>query len=146
LMKTGGVEAEGALVNLLDDPDEGMLRQAIVCLGFMRSRQAVPALLRILEKRDFLLKELALKKEILTALGRIGDRRATQPLVRLLSGWLPLGRREELKVAVAAALGALGDETALPILRKKSAGSGRVAEACAEAVEGIERLFGGHHE
>ncbi|UFS72238.1 HEAT repeat domain-containing protein [Geomonas sp. RF6] len=146
LMKCGGSEAEGVLVKLLEDQDEGVLQQAIICLGLMRSRQAVPHLLRLLEKRDLLLKDLAVKKEVLGALGRIGDRRATAPLLRTLSGWLSFGRREELAVAAASALGTLGDETALPVLRKKAAGGGRLAVACGEAVEGIERLFGGHHE
>jgi len=146
LMKCGGAEAEGALVRLLEEEDEGVLRQAVICLGLMRSRLAVPQLLRLLEKRDLLLKELPMKKEVLAALGRIGDRRATPALMRVVSGWFALGRREELQVAAASALGTLGDEAALPLLRKRAGRGGRLAAACAEAVEGIERLFGGHHE
>lgn len=145
LMKMGGEEAETTLIPILEEDDDGLVRHAILALGLMRSRQAVPALLWLLERRDLLLKGLEVKKELLVALGRIGDRRATAPLLKLLKpkGWPVLGRWLELKIAVAAALGVLGDETALPTLTALSAGSGALAEACREAQDAIERLSGG---
>jgi HEAT repeat protein len=148
LMKIGGEQAESALIPLLDEPEEGLLRHVVLSLGLMRSRQAVPQLLKLLERRDLLLKGLELKKELLVALGRIGDRRATGTLLKLLvpRGWPVLGRWLEFKIAVAAALGALGDEAALPALTALAAGSGALAEACREAQDTIERVSGGVHE
>jgi hypothetical protein len=145
LMKMGGEQAEAALIPLLEEADEGLVRHAVLALGLMRSGQAVPALLWHLERRDLLLKGLEVKKEILVALGRIGDRRATAPLLKLLKpkGWPVLGRWLELKVGVAAALGLLGDETALPVLSALAGGSGALAEACREAQDAIERVSGG---
>lgn len=148
LMKIGGEQAENALIALLDEPDEGLLRHVVLSLGLMHSRQAVSPLLKLLERRDLLLKGLELKKDLLVALGRIGDRRATGPMLKLLvpRGFPVLGRWLELKVAVASALGVLGDEAALPALTALAAGSGALAEACREAQDAIERVSGGTHE
>jgi HEAT repeat protein len=144
LMKIGGEPAENMLIALLDDPDEGILRHAILSLGLMRSRQSVPYLLKLLEKRDLLLKRLQVKKELLAALGRIGDRRATPQLLKMLGGirWFLIGKRLELRVEVALALGALGDEGALAPLAAMCNGPGALAEACREAVDAIERVSG----
>jgi len=148
LMKIGGEAAESMLVPLLEEQEDGVVRHVILSLGLMRSRQAVPALLKLLERRDLLLNGLEAKKELLAALGRIGDRRATGPLLKLLvpRGWPVLGRWLELKVAVASALGALGDEAALPALTALAAGSGALAEACRESQDAIERVSGGIHD
>ena len=145
LMKIGGDASLLLLLPLLEEQDEGVVRQAILCLGLMRSRESVPALLRILERRDLLLKELAVKKEVVAALGHIGDRRVTGQLLKLLGarGWPVLGRRLELKVAVAASLGMLGDESALPALAEHARGKGALAEACREAIDSLERVSGG---
>ena len=148
LMKIGGEAAESALIPLLEEQDEGLVRHVILSLGLMRSRQAVPGLLRLLERRDLLLKGLEVKKELLLALGRIGDRRATGHLLKMLvpRGWPVLGRWLELKLAVAAALGVLGDEAALPAVTALAAGTGALAEACSEAQDAIERVSGGVHD
>ena len=148
LMKIGGDSAVMLLLPLLDEPDEGVARHAILALGLMRSREAVPALSRLLERRDLLLKELAAKKEVVAALGRIGDRRVTGQLLKMLAarGWPVLGRWQELKIAVASTLGMLGDEAALPALTDLARGKGALAEACREALDAIERVSGGSHD
>lgn len=148
LMKIGGEQAVLTLLPLLDEPDEGVVRHTILSLGLMRSRDAVPALLRLLERRDLLLKELGIKKETVTALGRIGDRRVTGQLVKMLGSrsWLVMGRWLGLKITVATTLGVLGDEAALPALAELARGNGALAEACREALDAIERVSGGTHE
>jgi hypothetical protein len=145
LTKIGGEAAEGGLIQLLEERDQGIVRHAILSLGLIRSSQAVPQFLRLLEKRDPFLKGVGVKKELLVALGRIGDRRVTGVLLKLLKrrGWLAFGRRLELRIAVAATLGALGDQTALPVLKGLAAGSGALAQACREALDAIEGLSGG---
>ena len=148
LMKIGGDPSLLMLLPLLDEPDEGVVRHTVLSLGFMRSREAVPALMRLLERRDLLLKELGVKKEVVTALGRIGDRRVTGHLVKMLGsrGWLVLGRWLELKVSVASALGMLVEEAALPVLASLARGKGALAEACREALDAIERVSGVTHD
>lgn len=148
LMKIGGESAALMLLSLLDEADEVVVRHAVLALGLMRSREAVPALLRLLERRDLLLKELGVKKEVVQALGRIGDRRVTPQLIRMLGsrGWPVLGRWLELKVAIASTLGVMGDETALSALAAHAKGSGELAEACREALDALERVSGGTHD
>lgn len=144
LMRIGGEPAETTLMTLLEQPDDGVIRHVILSLGLMRSRQAVPVLLRILERRDLLLKEIAVKKEIVTALGRIGDRRAMPILIKIMKsrGWPVLGKWQDLRVCAASALGAIGDESALPVLTPLAEGKGPLAESCREAIDAIERVSG----
>ena len=148
LMKIGGESAVLMLLPLLDEQDEGVLRHTVLSLGLMRSREAVPSLMRLLERRDLLLKELGVKKEVVMALGRIGDRRVTGQLLKMLGtrGWPVIGRWLELKVTLAATLGMLGDEAALPALTSLARGSGALAEACREALDALERVSGGAHD
>ena len=148
LMKIGGESAILTLLPLVEETDEGVARHAILSLGLMRSREAVPVLLRLLERRDLLLKELGVKKEIVAALGRIGDRRVTGPLLKMLGsrGWPVLGRWLELKIVIASTLGMLRDEAALPALAGLARGKGALAEACREALDAIERVSGGSHD
>jgi HEAT repeat protein len=145
LMKIGGESAEHMLIALLDDADDVVVKHVILSLGLMKSRQAVPVLLRLLDRRDLFLKSLPIKKELVGALGRIGDRRATVPLLKMLGtkGWPVIGRWLELKIAVAFALGSLGDEAAIPALRALTRRPGPLSEACLEALDALEGVSGG---
>ena len=142
LTKIGGEAAEALLISLLDESDEVLVRRAISSLGQMKSRQAVPAMLKLLERRDLLLKELAVKKELLAALSAIGECSATDRLLKMLDsrGWLAPGRSQELKVAVVATLGVIGDEAALPTLARLATGNSDLAGACREALAAAESL------
>ncbi|HJV33432.1 HEAT repeat domain-containing protein [Geomonas sp.] len=144
LMKIGGEPAEAMLVALLEDSDEAVVKSAILSLGLMHSRVAVPAMLKLLERRDFLLKTLSVKKDLVAALGRIGDRRATPHLVKILKsrGWTVIGKWHELRAAAAAALGAMREESALPLLTSLAGGEGELAYACREAIDAMERITG----
>ena len=144
LTKIGGESAEALLIPLLEEPEEALVRRTISSLGQMRSRQAVPAMLKLLERRDLFMKELAVKKELLAALSAIGDHQATDRLLKMLEsrGWLALGRRRELKVALASTLGALGDKAALPTLARLAERNGALAEGCREALAAVESSSG----
>jgi hypothetical protein len=98
-----------------------------------------------MEKRDIFMQRLAMKINAIQGLGRIGDKRATPNLLRVLTAhdWLPWSRWDELKIAAAIALGQLGDEAALPLLKVKASGGGRLGTACSEAVDNIERVAEG---
>jgi HEAT repeat protein len=145
LAKIGGGDAEQTIVRLLDDEDQGIVRQAIVSLGTIRCRAALEPLLRIVQQRDRLLKTLPVKKDAVQALGLIGDRRATPHLLEILTGShiLAWRRWEELKIAAATALGQLGDESTLPALRSGAKRRGALGAACNDAVDTIERLSEG---
>jgi hypothetical protein len=142
MVKLGGREAENLIIELLTDKNAGIIRQAVLSLGIMKSQSAVQPLLDIVTGRDLFLASLPVKKEAVQALGRIGDRRATPVLVEILETqrWLAWNKWDELRVAAAAALGQLGDETALPALKAQAERSGQIGRTCSEAVDTIERL------
>ncbi len=142
LVKIGGKDAEAIIIALLKDKDPGIVQQAVLSLGIMKSQLAVQPLIDIIAERDLFLGTIALKLEALQAIGRIGDRRATPHLLGLLTSthWLAWGKGEELKVYAAIALGQLGDESALGALNERAARGGRLGRSCAEAVDNIERL------
>ena len=145
LLKIGGKDVETIIIGLLDDKDEAIARQAILSLGLMKSAAAVQPLVLIMEKRDFFMRQLAIKKDAMQALGRIGDRRATPYLLKVLEArvWLFWGKWGELKVAAAAALGYIGDETSLQVLKANTSRGGRLGSACSEALDNIERIAEG---
>jgi HEAT repeat protein len=141
-MKINTPAIESALISLISDEDEDVVRQAIFSLGTIRSKAAVRPLLDIVTTSDIFLKELPLKKQALVALGRIGDKQATSVLMDLLSmkGWLAPVRWQELKIAAAKSLGHLGDEMAIPLLKKFARRSTPLGLACSDAVDNLERL------
>ncbi len=144
LMHIGGEEAEAVITRLLADRDTGIVRQAIVSLGIMKSQRGIQPLLEIVEERDIFLKSVTLKIEALQALGRIGSRRTTSHILDLLGKnyWFVWEKGEQLKIAAVAALGQLGDETALPALKSRAERGGSLGAACSEAIDNIERLAG----
>jgi HEAT repeat protein len=145
LVKIGGKDVESLIVGLMDDRDEVIVRHAVLSLGLMKSTAAVQPLIQIMEKRDIFMKRLTMKINAIQGLGRIGDKRATPNLLKVLTAhdWLPWSRWDELKIAAAIALGQLGDEAALPLLKVKASGGGRLGTACSEAVDNIERVAEG---
>lgn len=144
LAKVGGKEAEVAIIGVLQSNDSSLFPQTIASLGGMKSRRAMVELMRILCGRDLFLKNLPLKLDALNAIAMIGDRQMVPVLALMLEKkhfFVP-GRWRQLKVAIAGCLAKLGDARALPVLRKRGAGSGELGRACAEAVEIIERVGG----
>jgi HEAT repeat protein len=113
----------------------------------MKSRKSVLELMHIICSEDMFLKALPLKVEALSAIAMIGDRQVTAQLVELLDKrhLMARGRWEQFKIAIAHCLGKLGDPRALPALRKNSAKSGALGQACAKAAETIELTGGSPH-
>jgi HEAT repeat protein len=147
LAKIGGRDAEDAIIAVLSGVDPALIPQAISSLGGMKSRKALVELMRIVCNHDLLLKTLPLKIDAVVSIGMIGDRQAVPILTELLAEkHLIAGSRwDQLKIAIAGCLARLADDRALPVLKKKSHGSGELSRACAEAVETIERAGGNRH-
>jgi HEAT repeat protein len=80
--------APGAFSSLrvfLESKDPEVREQAVKLAGSARMKEAVPYLLKLLEKRDFVGPEMEQKVSIIRALGDIGDPRAVDGLERLYS-------------------------------------------------------------
>lgn len=104
--------SEGAypakLVAALDHPEPQTAVRAATILGERRERDALPALVRTLERTD----DMVLAEAVCRALGCIGDDSAVPALSRaLVSGALPV------RLAAVRALTAIGTVDALAALR-----------------------------
>jgi HEAT repeat protein len=77
---TRNPQAIVTLLPLVQDPKDAALRElAVVALGALHAKDAVPALLALLDEPK---NSETLRKEAVIALGRIGDARAVEALVR----------------------------------------------------------------
>lgn len=141
LTKTGGREAEAAVIGILRGNDTDLYPQAISSLGGMKSRKSLGELMRILTSKDTFLRSLPLKLDILAAIAMIGDTKVVPRLVELIAErhLLAGGRWKQLKSAAAQCLGKLGDTRALPTLKEYASNPGELGAACAEAVGLIEK-------
>lgn len=144
LAKIGGREAEAAIIEVLHGNDPSLFPQVFASLGGMKSRKALVELMHIVCSGDLFLSDLSLKIDALGAIAMIGDRQVVPILADILArGHIVVPRRwKQLKIAIVACLARLGDTRALPVLKKKAAGSGELGRACAEAIETIGRTGG----
>lgn len=78
----------------------------IAVLGELKTREAVPILMEILENKE---EEANVRKASATALSNIGDRRAIEPLIKIL-----YDENEGIRVYSAEALAELGYVKAIP--------------------------------
>ena len=148
LARIGGREATLLLIDLLDDKDPAVRKQAIIWMGNTRNEKTLQPLLHLVAKRGVLRKSLAIKKEALLAIGRIGDRRALEPLFRLVRKrhWFARGYWEKLKIIAVEVIGRLGGEAAREFLEEFSDRGGPVGLACSTALETMEQRTSDYHE
>lgn len=144
LAKIGGPEAEQALIGLLRGSDARLLPQVITSLGGMKSRAALPELLRIVCAGDLFLNDLPVRIRAVEAMGLIGDRQVVPYLAEQLASrrLIDRKRRYKLKTAIAVCLGQLADPRALAALHGNSRAPGDLGVACRQAAESIVRNGG----
>jgi HEAT repeat protein len=137
LARIGGREATLLLIDLLQDKNQVIRKQAILWMGNTRNEKALQPLLNLVMKRGIQEKSLAIKKEALLAIGRIGDQRALEPLFKLVRKRhvIARGRWEKLKLLAVDTIGRLGGESAKEFLEKLSARGGRIGLAGSETLE-----------
>jgi HEAT repeat protein len=99
LLKYGSEKAEKLLLQQLADESREVQNQAIKSLGELRSKRALPYLVKLLKVRD-----IGIKKELCQTFEKLGDETSLKSLIKLYGGrnvkWF--GRREPLEVRVAA--------------------------------------------
>jgi HEAT repeat protein len=139
LARIGGREATEVLIDLLQDKNMAVRKQAASWMGITRNDKALEPLLQLVMKRDLLGKSLPLKKEAMLAIGRIGDRRALDPLYQLVKKrhMIAPGRWEELKILAIEIIGQLGGDSSKEFLEKISTRGGRIGKACSRVLETV---------
>ncbi len=104
LAQSGDKRSTKLLMRSTEDPDAEVRVQAILALGQLRARNAVPALIEILRTKN----DLREKSASAFSLGIIRDRRAVEPLIVELRIAGP-----QLQQNIVVALGLLGDPRAV---------------------------------
>ncbi len=118
LARMGGIIAVKSLLQLVEARDKELCLQAFLSLGIMKDPSAVPALVKFLQTRDFLMKQVELKKGAIKALGAIGSPEAAPCLEHLLKKqrlW-QRNRYNSLRSCAALALGQIGSQSSVAIL------------------------------
>lgn len=146
LARIGGREATTLLLDLLEDKNQSIRKQAIIWLGITRNEKSLEKLLGLVMKHDLSGKLHSLRKEAITAIGRIGDRRALEPLCGLVRKrrFLSSERWEELKILAIEAIGQVGGEYARDFLENTETRGGRIGKACSAALVSLDHLEGNH--
>lgn len=118
-------EAAALLIPRLQDKDAFVRQETAYALGETRSRQAVPALVALLQSKE---KEDGVRGAAAVALGQIGDEAAVVPLAELLGRRVPAGgiiarvrrskkdENEFVRRAAAHSLGQIRSRAAVPAL------------------------------
>lgn len=101
-----GADVVEPVVELLDDPGEGIRMAALAVAGHFDDPRIVPTLIGLLDDPDWWIRITAAEN-----LGRIGDRRAVDDLTAALDD-------AETRWAAVEALGRIGDPRALPALAR----------------------------
>ena len=112
-------------IDLLQDPDWAIRREAITTLGEMGDERCVEPLVRALRDGDWQVREVAIE-----ALGDVGSP-AVEPLIRLLRDW-------DIRKYAIAALGKIRDERVLDPLISQL----RNDEVSEDATEALATLGG----
>ncbi|RME43592.1 MAG: HEAT repeat domain-containing protein, partial [Deltaproteobacteria bacterium] len=104
--------AEDIFIRGLNDSDHAVRHACIVQLGVLRSRKALPELLKEVEIGLFTRVDEKIFREACTAIGKIGDKRGVEPLLSILKRRFIRGNLEEIQASVIWALGEIADESA----------------------------------
>lgn len=121
LSRLDRASCESAAVELLSAGDNSVAKQAMRCLGALKSKSAVPQLCELLQSSD-----AVLRFEAATALGRIGEADALLPLSRQLDEIDPV-----LAHSLTRAINRIGRKVKLhwpPVLESLSSDNQRVRE------------------
>lgn len=139
LARIGTPEAVEVLLSTMEKrkSDSDLQMQALLFLGALKQRAALPHLLRFVTSADPLLRRAALTRGAVKALGEIGAEEAVAPLAMLMNRRKLLYKRrfQEIQEAAALALARIGTpeaRSALSIAARQ--GTGRLAQTATRAL------------
>ena len=146
LTRVGTPQAMDVLLVAVEEGNEDLQRQALLFLGALKQRAALPHLLRFATRRDPLMRRAELTRGAVRALGEIGDAEAVPALITLLNRRKRLRRRryQDIQEEAALALARIGSDEALAALAATmEQNNGRLAQTAARALQ--ERTQTGDH-
>ncbi len=137
----GGPRAMALLAKSLKDPDLRIRSMASINLARVGKKASLPALLEVIQAKDFPKRDPSEVKAFFDAVGSVGSNEALRPLQQILEqkGWFGGGVKDEVRLAAACSLSLIGSPEAKAILQ---AGAGSREESVRRACLEAKRRFG----
>ncbi|MBP1712738.1 MAG: HEAT-like repeat-containing protein [Deltaproteobacteria bacterium] len=137
----GGTRAMILLTKSLKDPDLRIRSMASINLARVGKKASLPALLEVIQAKDFPKRDPSEVKAFFDAVGSVGSNDALRPLKQILEqkGWFGGGIKDEVRLAAAGSLALIGSPEAKAILQ---AGADSREESIRRACLEAKRRFG----
>jgi HEAT repeat protein len=137
----GGSRAAALLTKSLKDPDLRIRSMASINLARVAKKASLPALLEVIQAKDFPKRDPAEVKAFFDAVGSVGSNEALRPLKQILEqkGWFGGGVKDEVRLAAACSLALIGTPETRAVLQ---AGAGSREESIRRACLEAKRRYG----
>ncbi len=123
----------------LNDQDDRNRSMAALNLARVGKKASLPALLEIVQAKDFSKRDSAEIKAFFDAIGMVGSNDAIKPLEKLLEqkSWFGMGKKDEIRLRAASALALIGTADARSTLEAgRNSKDENIRQACLQAMKG----------
>lgn len=135
----GSSKAFDLLEKALNDQDDRNRSMVALNLARVGKKASLPALLEVVQAKDFSKRDSAEIKAFFDAIGMVGSNDAIKPLEKLLEqkSWFGMGKKDEIRLRAASALALIGTAEARSILEAgRNAKDENIRQACLQAMRG----------
>jgi HEAT repeat protein len=132
----GGPRAIALLTKALKDPDLRIRSMAAINLARAGKKASLPALLEVVQAKDFSKRDPSEVKAFFDAVGSIGSNEAIRPLQQILEhkSWFGGGVKDEVRLGAACSLALIGTAEAKAVLQSGvESREEHIRQACLEA-------------
>ncbi len=126
----------GKALNDQDDRNRSMVALNLARVG---KKASLPALLEVVQAKDFSKRDSAEIKAFFDAIGMVGSNDAIKPLEKLLEqkSWFGMGKKDEIRLRAASALALIGTAEARSTLEAgRNSKDENIRQACLQAMKG----------
>ncbi len=123
----------------LNDQDDRNRSMAALNLARVGKKASLPALLEVVQAKDFSKRDSAEIKAFFDAIGMVGSNDALKPLEKLLEqkSWFGMGKKDEIRLRAASALALIGTAEARSTLEAgRNSKDENIRQACLQAMKG----------
>lgn len=135
----GSSKAFDLLGKALNDQDDRNRSMVALNLARVGKKASLPALLEVVQAKDFSKRDSAEIKAFFDAIGMVGSNDAIKPLEKLLEqkSWFGMGKKDEIRLRAASALALIGTAEARSILEAgRNSKDENIRQACLQAMRG----------
>lgn len=135
----GSSKAFDLLGKALSDQDDRNRSMVALNLARVGKKASLPALLEVVQAKDFSKRDSAEIKAFFDAIGMVGSNDAIKPLEKLLEqkSWFGMGKKDEIRLRAASALALIGTAEARSILEAgRNSKDENIRQACLQAMRG----------